>query len=70
VDAGQGPGPEGIWSSLKRGPLANRVFTGFASLLQVTKTGLKKIQYQPGLIEGCLTGTGLSLEPDRSDIMN
>ena len=28
------------------------------------KTGktLKKIQYQPGLIEGCLAGTGLTLD--------
>jgi hypothetical protein len=54
---------EGIWSSLKRGQLANRAFTSFAHLLQVTKTGLRKIQHQPGLIEGCLAGTGLSLEP-------
>jgi hypothetical protein len=56
---------EGIWSSLKRGPLANVAFTGPAHLLQVIRHGLRKIQYQPGLIEGCLTGTGLSLEPDR-----
>ena len=55
---------EGIWSVLKRGPLANVAFTGFARLLQVMKTGLKKIQYQPGLIGSCLAGTGLSLEPD------
>lgn len=38
---------EGIWSSLKRGPLANVAFTGFAHLLQAAKAGLKKIQYQP-----------------------
>jgi DDE superfamily endonuclease len=56
---------EGIWSSLKRGPLANVSFTGFAHLLQVIRHGLKKIQYQPGLIDGCLTGTGLSLQPDQ-----
>jgi hypothetical protein len=55
---------EGIWSVLKRGPLANRAFTGFAHLLQVIKHGLNKIQYQPGLIEGCLAATGLSLDPD------
>jgi len=29
----------------------------------VIRHGLKKIQYRPGLIEGCLTGTGLTLEP-------
>ena len=61
---------EGIWSSLKRGPLANLAVTGYAHLLQVIKHGLKKIQYQPGLIESCLTGTGLSLTPDGTDIKN
>jgi hypothetical protein len=61
---------EGIWSSLKRGPLANLAVTSYAHLLQVIRHGLKKIQYQPGLIEGCLTGTGLSLEPDETDITN
>jgi len=55
---------EGIWSSLKRGPLANVAFTGLAHLLQAVKAGLRKIRYQPGLIEGCLAGTGLSLEQD------
>ena len=53
----------GIWSVLKRGPLANVAFTGFAHLLHVIKHGLRIIQYQPGLIDGCLTGTGFSLEP-------
>jgi hypothetical protein len=61
---------EGIWSSLKRGPLANRVLTGPAHLLAVIKTGLKKIQYRPGLIDGCLAGTGLSLEENGADSMN
>jgi hypothetical protein len=55
---------EGIWSSLKRGPLANLAFTGPGHLLKVIRHGLRKIQYQPGLIEGCLAGTGISLEPD------
>jgi hypothetical protein len=44
--------------------LTNVSFTGFAHLLRVIKRGIRRIQYQPGLIEGCLTGTGLSLEPD------
>ena len=55
---------------LKRGPLANLAFTGSARLLQVIKHGLKKIQYQPGLIEGCLAGTGLNLGPEATDIAN
>lgn len=54
---------EGIWSVLKRGVLANLAITSFAHLLQVIRHGLKTIQYQPGLIEGCLAGTGLALEP-------
>jgi hypothetical protein len=37
----------GIWSALKRGPLANVAFTGFAHLLQAVKPGLRKIQHQP-----------------------
>ena len=61
---------EGIWSVLKRGVLANLAVTSFAHLIQVIRHGLKKIQYQPRLIEGCLTGTGLSIEPDSTDIMN
>jgi transposase len=54
---------EGIWSVLKRGVLANLAAASFSHLLQVIRHGLRKLQYQPGLIEGCLTGTGLSLEP-------
>jgi hypothetical protein len=53
---------EGIWSVLKRGVLANLAVAGFAHLVQVIRHGLKKLQYQPGLIEGCLAGTGLTLE--------
>jgi hypothetical protein len=61
---------EGIWSAIKRGPLANLAVTSFAHLLQVLRHGLKKIQYQPGLIEGCLAETGLILGPDGTDITN
>jgi transposase len=61
---------EGIWSVLKRGVLANLVVASFARLVQVIRHGLRKIQYQPGLIEGCLIGTGLRLEPDSTDITN
>ena len=61
---------EGIWSVLKRGVLANLAVASFAHLIQVIRHGLKKIQYQPRLIEGCLTGTGLSLEPELTDIAN
>jgi hypothetical protein len=43
--------------------LFGAVCTSFAHLVQVIRHGLKKIQYQPGLIEGCLAATGLGLEP-------
>jgi hypothetical protein len=63
---------EGIWPVLKGGVLANLAAASFSRLLQVIRHGLKKIQCQPGLIEGCLAGTGLSLEPaeDQADIAN
>ena len=61
---------EGIWSVLKRGVLANLAVASFARLVQVMRHGLKKIQYHPRLIEGCLIGTGLSMEPDSTDIVN
>ena len=53
---------EGIWSVLKGGVLANLAVASFGHLVQVIRHGLKKIQYQPGLIEGCLAGTGLTLD--------
>ncbi len=63
---------EAVWSVLKRGVLANLAVASFAHLVQVIRHGLKKIQYQPGLIEGCLAGTGLALEPGETpaDITN
>jgi hypothetical protein len=39
-----------------------RAVASFAHLVQVIRHGLKKIQHQPRLIEGCLAGTGLALE--------
>jgi hypothetical protein len=59
---------EGIWSVIKGGVLANLAVASFSHLLRVIRHGLKKIQYQPGLIEGCLAGTGLTLEQDDTDI--
>jgi hypothetical protein len=53
---------EGIWPVLKRGVLANLAVASFGNLVQVIRHGLKKIQYRPGLIEGCLAGTGLTLD--------
>ena len=61
---------EGIWSVLKRGMLANQAAASYARLLQVIRHSLQKIQRQPGLREGCLAGTGLTLDPGGTDITN
>jgi hypothetical protein len=53
---------EGIWSLLVRGPLANLAVGSFDELVYVVRQVLKKIQYRPDLIDGCLTETGLVLE--------
>jgi hypothetical protein len=54
---------EGIWSLLKRGPLANLAAAGLTHLTRVVKRGLKKIQYRAHLIDGCLLETGLDMIP-------
>ncbi|MEV8100146.1 transposase [Kitasatospora sp. NPDC085879] len=52
---------EGLWSLLRRGPMANTAFTDPDHLTRTLRRGLRRIQFQSGLIEGCLAGTGLSL---------
>ena len=49
---------EGIWSLLKRS-IANFAAADQADLVRK----LKKIQYRPHLIDGCLAATGLTIEP-------
>ena len=53
---------EGVWSMLK-GSLANLVARSIDHLTQVVKRRLKMIQYRSALIDGCLTQTGLILQP-------
>ena len=48
------------------GVLANLAAASFGHLIRVIRHGLKKIQYRPGLLEGCLAGIGLTLEPDET----
>ena len=52
--------------------LANLAVASFSRLIRVIRHGLKRIQYRPGLIEGCLAGIGLALElgGTPADIMN
>lgn len=53
---------EGVWSLLKRS-IVNFVVADLASLEQLVKRKLKMIQYRPELMDGCLTETGLILNP-------
>ena len=53
---------EGIWSLLKRS-IANFAAADQAGVVRIIKRKLKKIQYRPHLIDGCLAGTGLKIEP-------
>jgi transposase len=53
---------EGIWSLLKRS-MANFAAADLDSLIRIVKRKLKKIQYRPHLIDGCLAATGLKIEP-------
>jgi hypothetical protein len=53
---------EGIWSLLKRS-MVNFAADDLDGLVRIVKRKLKKIQYRPHLIDGCLAGTGLTLKP-------
>jgi hypothetical protein len=46
---------------LNRTVLANLAATGIGHLAAVIKHGLKRLQYRPALLDGCLAGTGLRL---------
>jgi hypothetical protein len=50
---------ESAWSRLKRSPAKRDI----AQLTALVKTRLRRIQYQPGLVEGFLAGTRLDLTP-------
>jgi hypothetical protein len=39
------------------------VSPGLDGLVRIVKRKLKKIQYRPRLVDGCLAATGLILEP-------
>ena len=52
---------EGIWSLLKRS-MVNFAAADLNGLVRIIKRKLKKIQYRPHLIDGCLAATGLTIE--------
>jgi putative transposase len=53
---------ERIWAHLKRS-LANLARHNISQLTALVKTRLRRMQYQPGLLDGFLAGTGLDLTP-------
>ncbi|MFE5967230.1 transposase [Streptomyces sp. NPDC056463] len=52
---------EGIWSLVKR-DLGNLAAADLGQITRAVKRRLKKIQYRPELVDGCLAGTGLILD--------
>jgi len=54
---------EGVWANMKNG-LGNLAASGVDQLAAIVKNRLKSIQYRPGLIDGFLAQTGLTLEPE------
>ena len=55
---------ERVWSILKRS-LANLVKHDINQLTALVKTRLRRMQYQPGLLDGFLAKTGLDLSNPR-----
>jgi hypothetical protein len=51
---------EPVWSNLKRS-LANLVKHDITQLTALVKSRLRRMQYQPGLLEGFLAKPGLDL---------
>ncbi|GGZ17057.1 transposase [Streptomyces nitrosporeus] len=55
---------EGIWSLVKR-DIDNLAPADLDQITQAVKRRLKQIQYRPDVVDGCLAGTGLSMDPAR-----
>jgi hypothetical protein len=53
---------EGVWSCSNDRWATSRA-ANLDHLVRVTKRKLKKIQYRPHLVDGCLAATGLIIEP-------
>lgn len=52
---------EGIWSLVRR-DIGNLAAADLARITRAVKRGLKMTQYRPHLIDGCLAGTGMTLD--------
>jgi transposase len=53
---------EGVWANLKNG-LGNLAARSVDDLARIVRTGLKRMQYHPDLINGFLAETGLVPPP-------
>ncbi|MFD4522650.1 transposase [Streptomyces sp. NPDC058470] len=53
---------EGIWALVKR-DLGNLAAADLGQITRTVKRRLKQIQYRPDVVDGCLVGTGLSIDP-------
>jgi hypothetical protein len=53
---------EGIWSMIKAS-LVNFTARNLNHLIKTVKRRLKMIQYRPSVVDGCLTQTGLIMQP-------
>jgi hypothetical protein len=51
---------EGIWSLAKRG-IGNLAAADLDQITEAVKRRLKKIQYRPHLVDGCIAASGLAL---------
>ncbi|WP_371100207.1 transposase [Streptomyces sp. PU_AKi4] len=51
---------EGIWSLVKR-EVGNLAAADLSQVTRAVKRKLKQIQYRPETVDGCLTGTGLTI---------
>ncbi|MER7692779.1 transposase [Streptomyces sp. NPDC097610] len=52
---------EGVWSLVKRG-IGNLAADDLSQITRAVKRKLKMLQYRPEVIDGCLAGTGLSMD--------
>lgn len=52
---------EGVWSLVKR-YVENLAAADLGQITRAVKRRLKRIQYRPDLVDGCLLGTGLILD--------
>lgn len=52
---------KGIWSLVKR-EVGNLAAADLSQVTRAVKRKLKQIQYRPGVVDGCLAGTGLTMD--------